>query len=129
MAGDWEDHVEGARRMLADGASIEEVLVFLRQHEYSKIASIKAVRQLLGVDLREAKRIVHLSDAWQDRRQQDDEFHEALEEAVRQLARRGVWHYREQEDGSWEIEMPLKELDEVEEQEQDDLEGERGRAV
>ncbi len=129
MDGDMEGLIKQARPMLAAGASIEEVLAFLRQHEYSKIASIKAVRQLQGVDLREAKRIVHLSDAWQDRRQQDDEFHEALEEAARQLARRGVWQYRERENGGWEIEMPLKELDELEEQEQDDLEGEGGRVV
>jgi len=73
---------EVARTMLASGADWEAVLTELRRLGASPIASIKIVRDVKGVSLRDAKEAVHFSGAWADRRV----AHEALHAHVRSAA-------------------------------------------
>jgi ribosomal protein L7/L12 len=65
---------------------IEALLAYLRNSGFSKLSSIRAVMEITGATLAEAKKIVHLSRAWSDRREQDDEFHEKLECAAEEVA-------------------------------------------
>ncbi len=64
-------------------ASAEEVLFLLREEGYSRAASIEAVMELENVSLAEAKRIVHGSDTWSDVREDADELHDALLDALK----------------------------------------------
>ncbi|MEV6243912.1 hypothetical protein [Lentzea sp. NPDC051838] len=56
---------------MPDPADLDEMLADLRQRGLSKIASINALREA-GFGLGEAKRIVHESPVWADRRAGDD---------------------------------------------------------
>ena len=57
----------------------------LRRDGFSPIDAVKITRAVLGVDLDEAKRIVHTSDAWSDAREGFDELHDAAEQAAVRL--------------------------------------------
>jgi len=46
---------------------------------------MRVLIEVFGMRLREAKELVHLSDTWADTRQQDDEFHDALEKYAKLL--------------------------------------------
>jgi hypothetical protein len=70
--------IELTRGWLAAGAREDEVLVRLRQRGLNKIDCIVVLREVTGMSLGDAKRVVHLSPAWADRREQDDALHEAL---------------------------------------------------
>jgi hypothetical protein len=50
-----------------------------------------------GMSLGEAKRVVHLSPAWADRREQDDPLHEALSRRV------AAAQHRDMPDGYWAL--------------------------
>jgi ribosomal protein L7/L12 len=71
-----------ARELLDDEHDIEQVLRFLRAAGFGMIDSIKATMALTGVPLGEAKRLVHTSAAWADRRAEHDALHRAVAEAV-----------------------------------------------
>jgi hypothetical protein len=58
----------------------EVLLAFLRQRECSKIDCIQALMLRYNYSLQTAKRVVHLSHTWRDRRRQDDTFHQRLEQ-------------------------------------------------
>jgi ribosomal protein L7/L12 len=75
---DVAEVTETARIRVARGDDDESLLAFLRANGCDKVASIKIVRDVKGVRLGEAKRLVHLSHAWQDRRAGDDELHDQL---------------------------------------------------
>lgn len=64
--------------MWNDGARWDAILVALRDQGFSKIDSIRATAEILRLPLADAKRLVHDSQAWADRRQNDDEWHDAL---------------------------------------------------
>lgn len=49
---------------------------------FSQAQSVKATVERLGVPLAEAKKIVHLTDAWADVRAENDSFHQGLDEAA-----------------------------------------------
>lgn len=49
----------------------------------SRNGNVEAIRALVVVPLAEAKRIVHLSEAWADVRSANDSFHQALDDAAR----------------------------------------------
>ena len=57
----------------------------LRRDGFSPVDTVKITRAVLGVDLDEAKRIVHTSEAWADAREGFDELHDATEEATNRL--------------------------------------------
>jgi ribosomal protein L7/L12 len=76
--------VTRARETLSHGGDVEEVLALLRQSGCSKVESIKLLREIAGLGLGEAKRRVHLSETWRDRREADDELHASLERLARE---------------------------------------------
>jgi len=87
---------DGLTALAADrlhaGESLDDILRFLRANGATIVESIKTTMTLTDVSLAEAKRIVHNSAAWRDRRADHDAFHRLLEEsaeAVEETARRG----------------------------------------
>jgi ribosomal protein L7/L12 len=79
--------VARAREMLSHGGNVEEVLSLLRHSGCSKVESIKLLKDVAGLNLDEAKRQVHLSETWRDRREADDELHASLEHLARRIDR------------------------------------------
>ena len=74
---------ERATAMWDDGARWDEILGTLRDEGFSKVECIRATVEILRLPLSDAKRIVHESRAWADRREDDDRFHEVLEAEFR----------------------------------------------
>jgi 3-deoxy-D-manno-octulosonic-acid transferase len=74
--------VEEARKIKQGGAGSEAVLKFLRDQGLGKIDSIKVLRDLYGIGLKEAKEIVDQSPVWSDRFEADHELWKELEEAA-----------------------------------------------
>ncbi|PSQ70648.1 MAG: hypothetical protein BRD37_00115 [Bacteroidetes bacterium QH_8_67_23] len=70
--------IQQSQAVLEEGGTLEAVLRLLRQAGCSKTDSMRVVRSLKEVPLGEAKRIVHFSDAWQERRADDEHFHDEL---------------------------------------------------
>jgi ribosomal protein L7/L12 len=68
--------------MLSEGAEIEEVISTLRRKGVSKVESIKAVAELTGDSLLEAKQTVHSSLTWRDAYEAGERLHDALEDTV-----------------------------------------------
>jgi len=68
------------REKLARGAMLEDVIRTLRDGDFSKVHSIKAVVDLGQANMNEAKHIVHNSSTWSDVRERDEEFHRKLDE-------------------------------------------------
>ena len=64
--------------MLRSGAGRDQVIAKMREAGIDKIDSMKLLRFAAGISLGEAKKWVHLSPAWSDRRQADDDFHESI---------------------------------------------------
>jgi hypothetical protein len=84
------DHVtERATALWDAGARWDEILEALRNEAFSKVDCIRATVEILRLPLADAKRIVHQSRAWVDRRERDDEFHHTLEVAFRAEAAGG----------------------------------------
>jgi hypothetical protein len=84
------DHVTGRAIALWDaGARWDEILEALRNEGFSKVDCIRATVEILRLPLADAKRIVHESRAWADRREDDDRFHEVLEAEFRAEASGG----------------------------------------
>ena len=71
------------RELRDAGKSPEEILAELRLRCPSPIQSIKAISRGFGLDLGEAKNLVHNSAAWSDRREEFDKLHDDVEEAAR----------------------------------------------
>jgi hypothetical protein len=74
---------ERAIAMWDDGARWDQILGTLRAEGFSKVECIQATVEILRLPLADAKRIVHESQAWADRRGDDDRFHEVLEAEFR----------------------------------------------
>ncbi len=64
------------------GASLDDVVVFLRDQGASKIDCIIVIRGVYGMGIKEAKRAVHFSSAWSDVRQRDEGFWDELEDSL-----------------------------------------------
>jgi ribosomal protein L7/L12 len=77
--------VHDITQMLRTGTSEEKVVAHLRQLGLDKIDSIKVIRAATGMSLGEAKERVHLSEAWADRREADDAFHETAFAAAKEF--------------------------------------------
>lgn len=80
--------VEQCREMLRMGASVDDVLGFVRRDGQSRIASISLLIELTGMSLRDAKAAVHMSSVWDDLRGETEVFHEQLEQAAEQQSRK-----------------------------------------
>ena len=80
---------ERATAMWDDGARWDEILETLRAEGFSKVDCIRATVEILRLPLADAKRIVHDSRAWADRRKNDEQFHDVLEAEFRAEASGG----------------------------------------
>lgn len=69
---------ERASVMWDDGARWDAILETLRNEGFSKIDCIRATVEILRLPLVDAKRLVHESRAWADRRESDDQWHDEL---------------------------------------------------
>jgi ribosomal protein L7/L12 len=77
--------VRDVTQMLRTDSSEEQVVEHLRQLGLDKLDSIKVLRSATGMSLGQAKKTVHCSEAWADRREADDAFHEAAFAAAKEL--------------------------------------------
>jgi hypothetical protein len=77
--------VSECRALRARSGAVAECCALLRARGLSKVESIVVLAQALGLSLDAAKRTVHFSAAWSDRRASDEQFHEDLERALRQV--------------------------------------------
>lgn len=84
------------KRMLDIGTPIDEVLVYLRSQGCTKVDCMWALEDYAGLSHGEAKRAVHESNAWADRREPDEALHDHIERDLRRAA-------RERPDGSLEL--------------------------
>ena len=73
---------EMLRRSIESGATLDQGLADLRAAHASVIDCIKAVHSVRACDLGEAKRIVHCSSAWEDKRKEHDRFHDEIERTL-----------------------------------------------
>lgn len=71
--------------MMSTGASLEDVIAFLRRQTGSKVKSMAVLSLATGISLNESKRVVHYSPAWSDLRERDDAFHEGVERILAQM--------------------------------------------
>lgn len=71
-----------AAEVLAEPTYWDDVMGVLRREGFSKVATIRATAELLRISLSEAKRRVHSSRAWADRREADERFHDALTDTL-----------------------------------------------
>ena len=74
---------------LWDGGARWDEILSLRAEGFSKVDCIRATVEILRLPLADAKRIVHESRAWADRRERDDQFHDTLKAAFRAEAAGG----------------------------------------
>ncbi|WP_407540275.1 hypothetical protein Q0M94_02430 [Deinococcus radiomollis] len=61
---------------------MEQSSQFLEAIGHGKVACIGATAKVYSMDLGQAKRAVHLSEAWEFRRKNDEDFHDALFETM-----------------------------------------------
>lgn len=80
-----QDFTDRFRRSLTEGKSVEDALVELRAAGASVCESILAVSKVQGCRLSEAKKTVHFSSAWADRREYHERFHDELEKALHEI--------------------------------------------
>ena len=78
--------IDDARRLACGGASLEMILMFLRERGFDKIDSINTIRTLHRKSMAEAKQIVDQSETWSDRFHHDMQFRESALEALREIA-------------------------------------------
>jgi hypothetical protein len=71
-----------ANALWQQGYKWEDLVAALRAAGFTKIDCIRVAVELLRLPLAEAKRIVHFSPTWSDRRADDDAFHELAVTAV-----------------------------------------------
>ncbi|MBI1199951.1 MAG: hypothetical protein GC203_18995 [Phenylobacterium sp.] len=62
----------------------DAAVAYFRSSGLSKVESIGAIAMRFGVGLAEAKNLVHLSPTWDDVRERDEAFHEAIEAALKE---------------------------------------------
>ena len=61
----------------------------MRARGAEKVECIRTFTKVSDISLGEAKRIVHFSPVWDDRRASDDAFHETAVQALEQWQREG----------------------------------------
>jgi hypothetical protein len=75
--------VAAAHRGIQAGRSLEGVVADLKNEGFSRVDSIRAVVEITGASLGDAKLIVGQSQAWEAVRQETEDFHVALEAELR----------------------------------------------
>jgi ribosomal protein L7/L12 len=79
------DAVRVVRERLDAGDELESVIATLRADGLTEIPCIRVIREALGVDLAEAKRLVMYSPAFADRREATEALQESLVGALREI--------------------------------------------
>jgi len=74
------------RKMHEEGTDTEEILRFLRESKCSKGASLGVMHRALGLRPNEAKRLVHLSRTWADRRESDEKVENLFFDLLDEIA-------------------------------------------
>ena len=69
---------ERATEMWGQGARWDEILKTLRREGFSKMDCVRATVERLRLPLADAKRLVHESGAWADRREADDQLQDSF---------------------------------------------------
>jgi hypothetical protein len=73
---DRERFTDLARTSLAAGTTYDDLIADLRRQGLEKIDCIIALREATGMSIGEVKPLVHVSPAWSDRRESDEQFEE-----------------------------------------------------
>jgi len=68
---------------------MESFLREMRDHGARQVESIIALRELGGLSLADAKKLVHFSQTWADMQETSEALHAAAYEALEQWAREG----------------------------------------
>jgi hypothetical protein len=77
--------IDQMRTLASTGASLEAVIQQMRDSGLSIVPSIRLIESIFGLAPSDAKRIVHLSRAWQDTRSTNDALHESALSAAKEL--------------------------------------------
>lgn len=72
------DAIERAMALWTEGSRWDAVMQTLRDEGYSKTDCIRASVEVLRLPVADAKRLVHESDVWHDRRKADEEWQDAV---------------------------------------------------
>ena len=78
LTGGEKGLAERCRELVARGQHTEEIIAFLRAEGCEKTRTIAILAEALGIELAEAKELVHFSATWADVRAKDEKFHEVL---------------------------------------------------
>ena len=73
---------EYAKQVWTEHNDYDVVLRYLREKGFSKLDSIKALREFCGLSLDEAKRKASLSEVWADTLDQTAQLHDAFFEGA-----------------------------------------------
>ena len=68
--------------MAARGESAERRIALMREKSLPKIQAIRLLSDATHISLAEAKRVVHFSSVWEDRKVADEAFHERAAKAL-----------------------------------------------
>ena len=71
-----------ARKCQRQGDDPEQILAALRDRSATIIECMKVMIDVMGLSLREAKRLVHFSNAWADLREAHEAVHQLATEAL-----------------------------------------------
>jgi hypothetical protein len=67
------------------GERLEAMSQYMAGANVEKVLAIRLLAQAAHIGLGEAKRIIHMSPAWEFRRTSDDQFHEAAFHALKEF--------------------------------------------
>lgn len=81
----FEQCLEEGKKLESAGADPETLLLFFRKHGANMPDSVKLIRQVKGLSLREAQEVVHHSDTWADGREAQERLQDAFWEALEEL--------------------------------------------
>lgn len=85
MSFEFAKCLDKGRQLQAQGAFDEGLLQLLRQQGASMFESVKLMRQLKPISLREAQDLVHFSTTWTDHKESHEQLQDAFVEGLRQL--------------------------------------------
>jgi ribosomal protein L7/L12 len=85
----FQSYLKSAKAMKLNNQTREDILRKLRDDGANKLESMRVLARLEGLDLGEAKKIVHFSETWKDVQQSDEQLIEDFERVAREHEHRG----------------------------------------
>ena len=82
MRSDSENFLEECRRRVSQGASREDLILYLRHEGSTIVESMKVLKQIYNLSLGEAKEHVTAHPAWAKEVRSADILHEELQDAL-----------------------------------------------